>query len=191
MSITESTVLNRALESAKDERKTGILHILASESGSSKNVKNAVLTFSSGELIGCAYLNKSGNEAVHALLQDVTLKIIFVRKDVSNYEPQTGVPSIAEILTDLQRGQYTESVAQGATHIALPVDTRNLSFTVDILATLIGEDLARLKIGEIMKHYANDVNDNRFIEACIALAASYVGDDTASAMFEEYTGSDN
>ncbi|MDH3438461.1 MAG: hypothetical protein OEN48_15925, partial [Betaproteobacteria bacterium] len=73
MSTANALVLNYALESAKDERKTGNLHVLARLSGS---VQNALLVVKSGELIGCSYFDRVGKDAVRMLVQAVALKAI-------------------------------------------------------------------------------------------------------------------
>lgn len=183
---TGAMVLHYALESAKNGGKTGHLHIITSLSGT---VKDATLVVKSGELLGCSYLGKVGMEAVRVLLQADALKALFVRHDVSKFTPQSGIPSVEDILRELHYSQPAESVKQQATKHASPktYNTRagKLNRAAEILTTVIGEEEARQQVGNIMKKYSSEDDAEDFVEACIDLATSYVGEMTARLMFDE------
>jgi hypothetical protein len=185
-SITGSMVLHGALVSAKDEGKTGHLHILASLSGT---VKDATLVVKSGELLGCNYFGKVGKEAVRILLQANALKALFVRHDVSRFTPHSGIPSVEDILRELHNCQSDESVKQQPTKQASPktfyTDAGKLNRAAEILTTVIGEEETRLQIRDIMKKYSTEDEAEHVVEACIDLASSYVGEMTARLMFDE------
>jgi len=186
---TDSLVLHYALESAKDKRKTGHIHIIASLSGS---VKDAILVVKSGELVGCNYFGMVGKEAVRVLLQADALKSLFVRHDVSKFTPHSGIPSVEEILHKLHHIHPAESAVQQSTKQAIP-ETHNkggkLHWAAEILATVVGEEEARIQIRDIMKQYSIEDDAEDFIEACIDLATMYVGEQTARLMFEEVSSS--
>ncbi len=187
---TDSLVLHYALESAKDKRKTGRLHIIASLSGS---VKDAILVVKSGELVGCNYVGMVGKEAVRVLLQADALKSLFVRHDVSKFTPHSGIPSVEEILHQLHSIHPAESAVQQSTKQAQPGTHKKgggkLHWAAEILATVIGEEEARIQIRDIRKQYSIEDDVEDFIEACIDLATMYVGEQTARLMFEEISNS--
>ena len=181
-----SLVLHYALESAKDGGKTGHLHILAKLSGT---VKDATLIIKSGELLGCTYLGKIGREAVRFLLQADALKALFVRHDVSKFTPHSGIPSVEDILRELHDSLPPEPVKQPPIIRTSPKtdNTRagKINRAAEILTTVIGEEEARLQVTNIMKRYSTEDDAENFVEACIYLAASYVGEMTARLMFDE------
>ncbi|MDH3410972.1 MAG: hypothetical protein OEM98_00660, partial [Gammaproteobacteria bacterium] len=121
----------------------------------------------------------------------VALKAIFVRRDISEFTPHPGIPSVEDILSELHSSQLAESAVQQpvkqSTPVAHPRDAGNLRLATDILATVIGEDEARLQTREIMKRHSPDDDVEEFVEACIALAAPFVGEHIAVMMFEEIT----
>ena len=186
MVTADALVLHSALESARGERKTGNIHVLTQISGS---IKNAILVVHSGELVGCNYLGKVGREAVRGLLQAVALKALFVRHDVSEFTPQSGIPSLEDILRELHSAQPAESAAQQSTKQTIPKAytgrAGKSNRAAEILATVVGEEEARLQVRNIMKQYSAEDGIEEFIEACIDLATSYVGEQIARAMFEE------
>lgn len=186
MITADALVLHSALESAKGERKTGNIHVLAKFSGA---IKNAILVVHSGELVGCNYLGKVGKEAIRVLLQAVALKALFVRHDVSDFTPQSGIPSLEDILRELHKAQPAESAAQQSSRQTIPKAYTGCAGksnrAAEILASVIGEEEARLQIRRIMKQYSAEDGIEEFIEACIDLATSYVGEQIARAMFEE------
>ena len=184
-------MLRQALTSAKYERKTGNLHVFTSFSGS---LKNAILVVESGELIGCRYLDEVGKSAVRVLLQAVIVKTLFIQRDISGFTPHLGTPSIEEILSRLRSSQSADSAVQQpsnqSTPLVRPRSTGNLRRAAVFLANVIGEDKARQQVLEVTKQLSPDDNAEEFVETCIDLAASSVGEPKARMMFEEMSSSD-
>ena len=179
-------LFNKALRSSADDRKSGNLHVFSRLQGS---LKNAVLVFKSGELIGCSFVGKVGSDAIRALLRGVIVKSTFIPRDNSQFVAQQGLPSIRDILHELHTLQTAEQQKQQSGKRPSPkLSTRSLAVKnqmVDTLAQVIGDDQAKQQTQEIAKRISPDTQTEQFVEACMDLAASYVGEHTARILFSE------
>lgn len=150
-------------------QRTGKLYAYTRDGG---KLSFATLFFIQGQLSGCEYSDKTGNQALSGLIDSQITNVVFVAGDGLDYIKDPSIWNVEALLSST-KPQLIEKIQPS-------IETSEFKdVAIDALKAICGDSATKL-VNDLAERYPPEKNQDKFIEECVKLASGFVGAEIAN-----------